>query len=72
MNTNSKYDKRHGGPYDRGSADAWYRRGFRPHYYEGNTYITKEILIKKGTTEYDAYEAGYKDQVATGECKNWS
>ena len=23
------YDKRHGGPYDRGAADSWYRRRFR-------------------------------------------
>jgi len=31
-------DKRHGGPYDRGSADSYYQRGPCPHYYvEGTT-----------------------------------
>jgi len=26
------YDSRHGGPFDRGSADSWYSRPFNPHY----------------------------------------
>ena len=30
-------DTRHGGPYDRGSADSYYRRGRSPHYYMGDT-----------------------------------
>ena len=30
-----KYDDRHGGPYDRGGADSYYRRAFQPHYYTG-------------------------------------
>lgn len=32
------YDQRHGGPYDRGSADAWYGRDFDPHYWPQGTY----------------------------------
>ena len=43
-----EHDKRHGGPYDRGSADAYYRRDFDPHYYEG----AKRIPIEAGTPEY--------------------
>ena len=31
-------NKRHGGPYDRGSADSYYQRGPRPHYFKGDTY----------------------------------
>ena len=27
-----KYDERHGGPWDRGSADSYYGRGSNPHY----------------------------------------
>ena len=27
----SKWDDRHGGPYDRGGADSYYRRGCKPH-----------------------------------------
>ena len=30
-------DRRHGGPYDRGSADSYYNRPRRPHYYKGDT-----------------------------------
>lgn len=49
-------DKRHGGPYDRGSADRYYQRPFTPHYYEGDTYwspaITKERMTKRQILEY--------------------
>lgn len=67
----SKYDQRHGGPYDRGSADSYYRRGFRPHYFSGGTYQTPEILIKEGTPEYEAYAAGYADNEQAGNFKDW-
>ena len=53
-----KYDQRHGGPYDRGSADAYYRRHFNPHYFEGS----KRIPIEAGTPEYAAYREGYLQQ----------
>ena len=33
-----KYDKRHGGPFDRGGADSYYGRGRNPHYFVGATY----------------------------------
>ena len=33
----SGYSIRHGGPYDRGGADAYYRRKFSPHYFESDT-----------------------------------
>ena len=45
------YDKRHGGPYDRGAADSYYRRGFNPHYFVEGTYnspcIKMEDMIPK-------------------------
>ena len=28
---------RHGGPMDRGAADSYYRRQFRPHFFSGDT-----------------------------------
>ena len=34
---------RHGGPYDRGSADAYYRRPYEPHYYRGATYSSTRV-----------------------------
>ena len=56
------HDQRHGGPYDRGSADAYYRREFDPHYFEGDTGSSKRIPIKDGTPEYAAYREGYIQQ----------
>ena len=31
-NITERYDQRHGGPFDRGTADSYYRREFDPHY----------------------------------------
>ena len=28
------YDARHGGPFDRGTADSYYSREFNPHYFK--------------------------------------
>jgi hypothetical protein len=56
------YDKRHGGPYDRGSADAYYGRECEPHYFTGATYRSTEVL-KANMTEEEiaAYMAGYNE-----------
>ena len=37
------YDTRHGGPYDRGSADSYYHRRREPHYYVHGT-KTSELV----------------------------
>ena len=66
-----KYDERHGGPYDRGSADAYYRRDFDPHYWTNGTGGGQRIKIEKGTPEYEAYDAGYTYQVLCGDFKDW-
>lgn len=63
-----KYFMKHGGPYDRGSADAYYRRDFDPHYWPDGTGCGERIKIEKGTLEYEAYSAGYKDQ---DDFKDW-
>ena len=65
------YSKRHGGPYDRGSADAYYMRRFDPHYFENDTYATPRIEIKEGTTEYEAYLQGWNDTIEAGDFKEW-
>jgi hypothetical protein len=55
------YDKRHGGPFDRGSADSWYSRGINPHYYVGDTYSTEKVERENMTVqEVEAYMAGYE------------
>jgi len=62
------YPKYHGGPYDRGSADAFYQRAFDPHYWTDGE---GRVKIEKGTPEYEAYRAGYQEQVDSGEFKEW-
>lgn len=64
----SKYPTYHGGPYDRGSADAYYRRDFDPHYWTNGTGSGVRIKIERDTPEYDAYRAGYHDQ---DDFKDW-
>ena len=66
------YDMRHGGPYDRGSADAYYRRKFEPHYFKGDSYSTEQIfLLDPSTKDYEAYKAGYEETVEAGNFKDW-
>ena len=67
-----EYDDRHGGAYDRGSADYYYARGRQPHMFMGATYNSAKIESRHMTElELDAYSAGYDDAAATGDRKNW-
>lgn len=67
-----QYDKRHGGPYDRGSADSYYGRPRRPHYFAGATYSTPEVTEEDMTPdEISAYNQGYDDNEADGNFKDW-
>lgn len=65
-----KYDCRHGGPFDRGSADNYYRRDFNPHYYVGNT-GTSEMITDLNEEELKAYTAGYWYNEKSGDKKDW-
>jgi len=66
------YDTRHGSPYDRGSADAWYRRPFNPHYFVGDSYSTPQIEMAQMTaSEITAYTVGYRDGEEAGDHKEW-
>ena len=65
-------NKTHGSPYDRGSADAYYRRSRQPHYYNGPTYNSDRIKQGLMTAEEIAeYNLGYNEQVASGDFKDW-
>ena len=44
-------DRRHGGPYDRGSADSYYRRPRRPHFYKGDTGTSDRVEYKDMTPD---------------------
>jgi hypothetical protein len=63
-------DNRHGGAYDRGSADAYYGRRYNPHYYKGPTY-SSELVTNLTEEEEASYRAGWDDQKESGEFKNW-
>ncbi len=57
------FDKRHGGPYDRGAADSWYGRPFRPHYFPGASYAAPEVTDLT-PEEVAAYRAGFNENEA--------
>jgi len=66
------YDRRHGGPYDRGSADSYYRRPFNPHYFKGDTYSTDKVSMEEmSVEEIVAYTKGYNDNEKEGNFKDW-
>jgi hypothetical protein len=66
------YDARHGGPFDRGSADSWYDREIRPHFFTEATYQSDEITEQFMTKEQiDAYMAGYEYNEQIGGKKAW-
>jgi hypothetical protein len=68
----SGYDERHGGPYDRGAADSWYRRPRVPHYFKGATHSSPMIKGAEMTpAEIEAYNAGYADNERRGGHKEW-
>ena len=46
---------RHGGPFDRGTADYYYGRPYKPHYFMGDTYNSPEI-IERDMTEKEVEE----------------
>ena len=67
-----KFSVRHGGAYDRGSADSYYRRGFNPHYYAGATYTSEKIEADRMTPEeIAAYTAGYEENEDSNDFKDY-
>lgn len=68
----TEYNERHGGPFDRGSADSYYGRGFQPHYYVGATYSTKRVEhFDMSPEEIEAYTAGWDYNEKCGDKKDW-
>ena len=66
------YDQRHGGPYDRGSADSYYGRDYNPHYFVGDSYNSPKIELEQMTArEITAYTAGYRDNEFNGDKKEY-
>ena len=66
------YDIRHGGAYDRGTADYYYARGRHPHFFTGDTYNSPKMTEEDmSDSEIAAYNAGYDDAAACGDRKDW-
>lgn len=63
----------HGGPFDRGSADSYYQRKLKPHYWPEGTRIGKEVTEAEMTLEeINEYKAGwwYNEEVSQS-FKDW-
>jgi hypothetical protein len=68
----NEMNKRHGGPYDRGSADSYYRRGRKPHYYVGDTYNSDIVTEERMTLEeINEYNKGYDENEQNQNFKDW-
>jgi len=66
------YTQVHGNPFDRGSADSYYGRGAKPHWYPEGTGHGEAITEERMTAEeIQAYYAGYDYNEQYGDKKNW-
>jgi len=55
--------KRHGGPRDRGSADRYYGRLFKPHYFPNGTYKGYRVDEKDmSASEIQEYLEGWLEE----------
>lgn len=53
----------HGGPQDRGSADAYYHRGYDPHWYPSGTGKGNRIEVTRMThAQIEEYKYGYENE----------
>lgn len=72
LETRKNYDQRHGGAFDRGSADSYYHRPRDPHFYVGGTGTSERVGKEQMTTEeIQAYLAGYQYNEQFGDKKDW-
>jgi hypothetical protein len=61
---------KNGSLFDRGSADAYYRRAFEPHWYPAGTYVGEKVE-NLTSEEIEEYRKGFKYQESTGVFKNY-
>ena len=61
---------KHGSPFDRGSADCYYRRQFNPHYWPEGTGNGEKItdLTRRELTNY---REGWNYKIKIGDFKQW-
>lgn len=63
----------HGSPFDRGSADSYYRRPYEPHWYPGGTRPGAPRVVKENMNDFELkeYDRGYEYNEELGDHKNW-
>lgn len=67
-----EHDTRHGSAFDRGSADSYYGRPRRPHFYLGGTGTSPEVTQDVMSDEdIESYHAGYDWNEQYGDKKSW-
>jgi len=64
---------RHGGPFDRGSADSYYRRMLDPHYFVSGTNRSERVGHNRMTqAQIKEYHAGHEyNEVVNQDWKDW-
>lgn len=62
--------ERNGSLFDRGTADAYYRRAFAPHWYPKGTY-KGERIENLTSEELEEYRKGYNYQEVSGVFKEY-
>lgn len=73
MKKEDRTDRGHGSPYDRGSADAYYQRPFKPHYFLRATHQSYEFSQDEmSAIEIDEYTDGYNHQIKLGIFKEYA
>jgi hypothetical protein len=66
------YDKSHGSPFDRGSADSYYNRPIDPHWYPQGTYNADRVdEANMSDDQVAAYMAGFWYNEQFGDKKNY-
>jgi hypothetical protein len=64
---------RHGGAYDRGSADSYYRRARERHYFTSDSFNSTKIEeVDMSAEEIAAYNQGYDDNEKLDNKKEWN
>jgi len=72
LNSSAYYNERHGGAYDRGQADSYYGRDYNPHYFTGDSFNSLRVELQDMSAhEIVAYTAGYRDNEANGDKKEY-
>ena len=72
LNQHPVYDQRHGGPYNRGGTDSYYRRSAEPHFYKDVDGVRTRIEAADMTAwQITEYNAGYDANERDGDHKDY-